>query len=174
MNDLILLGLLFDGPKHGYQLKREAGFLLGHGDMHNNLVYPLLRRFAAQGWVSKKTVPGERGQTRRQYDLTAKGRVELVRRLSQFGDEEAGSAPAFSTRVGMFELLGAEARTGILDKREAYLRGREKRLTNIQANLEVGTFGAEAIKFLRRSLRLELDWIGRLRRKLNRQKKLTG
>ena len=52
MNDLIILALLLDGPKHGYQLKREAGFLFGHGDMHNNLVYPLLRRFLTAGRIS--------------------------------------------------------------------------------------------------------------------------
>ena len=80
MNDLVLLSLLYDGPKHGYQLKREAGFVLGRGDMHNNLVYPLLRKFTKKGWVTKKTVPGERGQTRQQYVLTAKGRRELRRR----------------------------------------------------------------------------------------------
>jgi len=84
MNDLIILGLLSGGSKHGYQLKREAGFMLGHGDMHNNLVYPLLRRFTTAGWVTKKTVPGERGQTRQQYELTAKGRHELIRRLAEF------------------------------------------------------------------------------------------
>ncbi len=50
----MVLGLLFDGPKHGYQLKREAGFVLGRGDMHNNLVYPLLRRFTTEGWVTKR------------------------------------------------------------------------------------------------------------------------
>jgi hypothetical protein len=47
MNDLIILATLLDGPKHGYQLKREAGFILGQGAMHNNLIYPMLRRFTA-------------------------------------------------------------------------------------------------------------------------------
>jgi hypothetical protein len=50
MNDLIVLAILLDGPKHGYQLKREAGFILGQGAMHNNLIYPMLRRFTAEGW----------------------------------------------------------------------------------------------------------------------------
>lgn len=168
MNDLILLGLLFDGPKHGYQLKREAGFLLGHGDMHNNLVYPLMKKFTAAGWVRKQTVPGERGQTRQQYQLTAKGREELIRRLKEFGDDEIGSDPAFSTRVGMFELLETEERVGILDKREAYLKARDRRLTAVKANMEVGTYGAETLAFLRERIRLEIAWIERLRRRVKR------
>ena len=100
MNDLIILATLLDGPKHGYQLKREAGFILGQGAMHNNLVYPLLRRFTAEGWVSKKTVPGERGQTRLQYAITALGRRELVARLSEFGESDASSFAGFMTRAG--------------------------------------------------------------------------
>src|SRR5574337_2170086 len=104
MNDLIILALLFDGPKHGYQLKREAGFILGQGEMHNNLIYPLLRRFTTQGWVTRKAVPGERGQTRQQYALTAKGRKQLLERLAEYSGQEVLSPSAFTARVGMFEL----------------------------------------------------------------------
>jgi len=162
MNDLIILGLLSDGPKHGYQLKREAGFMLGHGDMHNNLVYPLLRRFTTAGWVTKKPAPGERGQTRQQYELTEKGRRELIRKLAEFSGEDVRSEAAFSTRVGMFELLDTDTRTQILEKRQAYLREREERLTALKTNMDVGTYGADAIGFLREQIRLEIAWIKRL------------
>lgn len=170
MSDLIVLGLLFSGPKHGYQLKREAGFILGHGDMHNNLVYPLLRRFTTEGWVTKKAVPGKRGQTRQQYALTAKGRRELIRRLAECSDDEARSDEGFNTRVGMFALLGTNARAQILGKREAYLRAREERLTILKTNMEVGTYGAEVIGFLLERTRSEIAWIERLRR-MQRQRK---
>ena len=45
MNDLLLLAMLLDEPKYGYQLKREAGWITGQDALHSNLVYPLLRRF---------------------------------------------------------------------------------------------------------------------------------
>jgi DNA-binding PadR family transcriptional regulator len=163
MNDLVLLGLLYDGPKHGYQLKREAGFVLGRGDMHNNLVYPLLRKFTKKGWVTKKTVPGERGQTRQQYALTAKGRRELIRQLQEFGDQDASSDQAFNTRVGMFGLVGPDARVQILGKREAYLKARQKRLHALQTNIDLGTYGAEVVGFLWRQTRSGIVWIARLR-----------
>lgn len=44
MNDLLILAALLEGPKHGYALKKHAGLISGQTDMHNNLVYPLLRR----------------------------------------------------------------------------------------------------------------------------------
>jgi len=168
MNDLIILGLLFHGSKHGYQLKREAGFMLGHGDMHNNLVYPLLRRFTTAGWVTRKKVPGERGQTRQQYELTAKGRRELIRRLAEFSGNDVRSEAAFSTRVGMFGLLEKDTRAQILRKREAYLHEREERLTTLKTNVEVGTYGAEAIGFLGERIRSEIAWIKRLEGMLRR------
>jgi DNA-binding PadR family transcriptional regulator len=164
MNDLIVLALLFDGPKHGYQLKREAGFIFGQGEMHNNLVYPLLRRFTNEGYVKKKAVPGERGQTRQQYALTSKGRRELIERLAQYSDQDARSPHAFAARVGMFELLEPETRLSILGKREAHLQAREKRLAILKANVDVGTYGAEVVRFFSEQGQAEMAWIERLRR----------
>jgi DNA-binding PadR family transcriptional regulator len=164
MSDLIILATLLDGPKHGYQLKREAGFILGHGVMHNNLVYPLLRRFTAEGWVTKKSMPGERGQTRQQYAITALGRRELVARLSEFGEADASSFSRFITRVGMFALLEEPVRNGILQQRESYLRHREERLTAMRLNVELGIYGGEVVRYLIEQIESERVWIGRLHR----------
>jgi DNA-binding PadR family transcriptional regulator len=164
MNDLIILATLLDGPKHGYQLKREAGFILGQGAMHNNLVYPLLRRFSAEGWVTKKSVPGERGQTRLQYAITALGRRELVARLSEFGKEDASSFGGFITRVGMFEVLEAPVRGRILNQRESYLREREEKLVSLRKSMDLGIYGGEVVRYLIAQIHSELGWIGRLRR----------
>src|SRR5579872_1841797 len=164
MNDLIILALLFGGPKHGYQLKQEAGFVLGQGEMHNNLVYPLLRRFTADGWVTKKTMPGERGQTRQQYAITATGRRELITRLSNFGASDAASWPAFITRVGMFEVLEEPVRASILKTRASYLQAREHKLTELQQRMDLGTYGGEVVRNLIEQIHSELAWIRRLHR----------
>lgn len=170
MNDLITLSLLLDGPKHGYQLKREAGFVFGHGDMHNNLIYPLLRRFTNDGWVTKKTVPGDRGQTRQQYALTALGRRELIAGLEQYSEPDAQSQGQFITRVGMFDVIEAKARARILDLRESYLQTREEHLARLTANLAVGSYGAEVIGLLREQIQMELKWIEKLRQRIRKKK----
>lgn len=164
MNDLIILAFLLDGPKHGYQLKREAGFILGQGEMHNNLVYPLLRRFTADGWVTRKTMPGKRGQTRQQYAITPVGRRELIRRLSNFGESEAASWPGFITRVGMFEALEEPVRASILSARTNYLQNREEKLTTLQKNMDLGMYGGEVVRYLIEQIHSELAWIRRLHR----------
>jgi len=164
MNDLIILALLVDGPKHGYQIKREAGFVLGQGEMHNNLVYPLLRRFTEAGWVTKKARLGERGQTRHQYSLTAAGRKELIHRLGAYGEAEAASPQGFLTRVGMFAVLDPEVRQRILEERERHLQQREQRLAGLEQNVELGVYGGEVVRHLTEQIRAERAWIRRLRR----------
>jgi len=164
MNDLIILAMLADGPKHGYQLKRQAGLVLGQGDMHNNLVYPLLRRFTSDGFVTKRSVPGERGQTRQMYALTASGRRNLISRLGAFSDADASSSVAFTARVGMFELISTAARNHILDTREGYLQGRQQRLTQLAEKLDLGIFGREVVRHMIEQTQSEAAWIRRLRR----------
>src|SRR5579862_9309959 len=124
MNDLLMLSMMLDGPKYGYQLKREAGWILGQ-ELHNNLVYPSLRRFLEEGWVSKKSVPGERGQTRQQYALTAEGRRFYFERIREFSEDDASSEDAFFLRLGVFEALPIESREAILSAREGFLQRRD-------------------------------------------------
>src|ERR1700751_4225095 len=116
MNDLLLLATLLGGPAHGYALKKRVGQITGQSDMHNNLVYPLLKRFVAAGWVSRKTVPGDRGQTRERYGFTPK---------------DARSAEAFQFRVGLFGFLDPTARERILQLRRAWLAKRAERFSNL-------------------------------------------
>jgi DNA-binding PadR family transcriptional regulator len=163
MNDLLLLSMMLESPKYGYQLKREAGLIMGQA-LHNNLVYPSLRRFLEEGWVSKKAVPGDRGQTRQQYVLTAQGRGHLFERLSEFSEADASSEGAFHLRVGLFPALKPETRENILGLREDWLQNRDQNFAALQANLELGKFGGEIVRYMRKQVEIELEWIRHLRR----------
>lgn len=164
MIDLIILSTLLSGPKHGYQLKHEAGLILGQEALHNNVVYPLLRRFANNKWVSRKAVPGERGQTRQQYALTSAGRAQLVAALRTFSEQDARSADAFRFRVGMFQLLEAGIRSQIMDARQEFLQARIAKLTSIKKNFELDKYAGEVTLQLRAQTQSELKWIAHLRR----------
>jgi DNA-binding PadR family transcriptional regulator len=164
MNDLMLLATLLASPQHGYALKKQAGLLSGLAAMHNNLVYPLLRRFVANGWVTKRKAPGDRGQTRQMYSLTALGRRALLDRLEDFDDNAARSAEQFHLRVGLFAALDAAARARILQARKSFLEMRDRRFALLQKEIELGVHGGEVVRFLRRSVRAELTWIAHLGR----------
>ena len=169
MNDLLLLATLLAGPQHGYALKKRIGLMTGHGQMHNNLVYPLLKRFVVQGWVSCRTVPGERGQTRERYALTAKGKQELQRRLREFSAKDAASEDAFHLRVGLFAFLDADARDSILASREEWLQRRGNILANLATAMDLGEWGGVVVAHLRSRIQAELQWTAELRGKVPRR-----
>ncbi len=170
MTDLIILAMLLPGRKHGYQLKHEAGIILGHDVLHNNLVYPLLRRFMNNKWVSRKTVAGQRGQTRHQYSLTALGRKELLTRLASFTEQDARSEDGFRLRVGMFWCLKPEVRERILEAREKSLRARTAGLKNIEASFPLDRYAGEVTSHMRAEAESELEWIAHLRKLEKTQK----
>lgn len=163
MTDLIMLATLLSGPKHGYQLKREAGFIFGQDSLHNNLVYPLLRRFMKEGWVSRKSAPGQRGQTRQQYTLTSLGRRALLERLSTYSEADAHTQEGLLIRVALFDVLSPEVRAAILNARESYLRQRAERLTALPQHMELDAYVTEILRFLRKQAEMETEWIARLR-----------
>ncbi len=169
MNDLLLLAALLPGPRHGYALKQQVGLLTGKAAMHNNLVYPLLRRFVKNGWVRRRQAEGERGQTREVYALTAKGKEELLRRLATYGEEEAASDNGFRLRVGLFDFLDPETRQRILAGRDQFLAAREQRLARITAAVNAPPWGSEVVKFFREQVRVEREWIASLARKAKRE-----
>jgi DNA-binding PadR family transcriptional regulator len=171
MNDLLVLSTLLGGPKHGYALKKRIGLLTGRKEMHNNLIYPLLKRFVAEGWVSRRTVEGERGQTRELYALTAKGKQELLAQLGELSEKEAGNREACSLRVGLFSVLPKEARLKIIEVRDRWLADREANLARIAAEMRVGEWGGQSLRFIQTQVKAERKWLEGLRKKVNRENK---
>ena len=102
MNDIIILSLLLEEPKHGYRLKQEAALFSAQLPLHNNTVYPLLNRFLKAGWITQREGDGERGQTRLLYEITAAGRKALREKLNEFSETDAADGNAFRLRVGLF------------------------------------------------------------------------
>ena len=171
MNDLLLLATLLGGPKHGYALKKQAGLISGQPDMHNNLVYPLLRRFVDSGWVSKRKAAGQRGQTREIYTLTAAGKKEILRRAVQFTERNASSDSEFSLRVGLFGLLQVAQRRAILQVRSQWLETWDEKFDRLQTGMNIGEWGGEVVRFLRARIHAEQKWIAGLEHKLRKHEK---
>lgn len=164
MNDLLILALLLDGPKHGYALKKRAGLVFGQEELHSNIVYPLLRKFVGAGWVRKREASGERGQTRTVYSLTAAGRLTIEERVRGFGEGEARSPGEFRLRVGLLSILDPAAREEILDARKAYLEEQARRFKAITEQMQFEVYSGEVVKWIQEEIKRELEWIERLRR----------
>lgn len=171
MNDLLLLAALLDGPKHGYALKKQTGAITGKREMHNNLVYPLLKRFVNEGWVKQHRSAGQRGQTREMYSLTNKGKQALLQRLSKFNDKDAPSAERFCLRTGLFGFLDGENRRQVLETRGKWLEKRAERLTTIAKTMPLDQWAKETVSHLRNQVKAEQTWLKHLSRLAKQSKK---
>jgi DNA-binding PadR family transcriptional regulator len=169
MTDLVLLTALLGGPAYGYALKRTAGLIFGNGLLHNNVVYPLLKKFVESGWVEQSSVPGDRGQQRKQYRITAAGRKYLLQQIGFFGDREAGDDGAFLFRVALFDLLPQEKRREIIAARKAFLTARLQELSELEKAGKPKSFGAVVLERVQALVKDELDWIARLERSKRRE-----
>ena len=162
MNDIILLSLLLEEPKHGYRLKQEAARLSSGENLHNNTVYPLLNRFLAEGWITQKKTQGDRGQTRLVYELTLAGHHALIARLNAFDQTDAVNASAFRLRVGLFDLLDAPSRRRILELRDRYLVTRLQQSDAIAQAHQISGWPAHSFAFVTEQLNREREWIAEL------------
>jgi len=76
--ELLVLSLLEDQPRHGYDLSkliqaRSGGALR----FHVTSLYPLLHRLDRQGWIEGRWVEKPAQRRRRYYKLTPEGRKIL-------------------------------------------------------------------------------------------------
>jgi transcriptional regulator len=76
--ELLVLSLLEDQPRHGYDISklieiRSGGVLR----FHVTSLYPLLYRLEARGWINGRWVEKAEQRRRRYYSLTPEGRKVL-------------------------------------------------------------------------------------------------
>jgi len=101
--DVVILGHLAKQPCHGYALRRQVEAATGFG-LHNNALYPALRRFEEAGAVTKTAQPQPGGRLPRLvYQITEAGRELLHDRLAGLPAAQAGDDAEFLARLGQFE-----------------------------------------------------------------------
>src|SRR6516225_4071222 len=119
--EILILRRLRGGPAHGYELRKRVeettGFVL-----HNNSLYPALKRFEEAGAVTKTAEPQEGRPPRLVYTLTQVGDELLHDMLADLPAEQAGELPEFLARLGQFSLLNPAERAAVLASRTQAVR----------------------------------------------------
>jgi DNA-binding PadR family transcriptional regulator len=140
-------------------VEEATGFVL-----HNNSLYPALRRFEEAGAVTKIAEPQEGRPPRLVYTMTDVGRNLLQDMLADLPAEQAGQPEEFLARLGQFTLLNPAERAGVLASRTRAVRGQ---LAHYQAMHKLATdhgdpWGARATAELIRRHEQELAWLAEL------------
>jgi DNA-binding PadR family transcriptional regulator len=161
--EILILRRLRGGPAHGYELRKRVeettGFVL-----HNNSLYPALRRFEEAGAVTKAAEPQEGRPPRLVYTLTDVGRDLLHDMLAELPAEQAGQPEEFMARLGQFSLLNSAERAGVLAARARAVRGQLAHY-EVMRGLAVDhgePWGARATAELIRRHQQELTWLAEL------------
>jgi DNA-binding PadR family transcriptional regulator len=130
--DILILSHLRTAPVHGYELKRKVAATTAFA-LHNNTLYPALRRFEDAGAVRKTAIQQEGRPPRHVYELTDVGEELLHDMLAELPPELAGDEEEFLTRVGMFDQLLPAERRGVLVARDQALSARIQHLKDLAA-----------------------------------------
>jgi len=118
-----LLGLLEQGPRHGYDLKRAYDEHFGHDrPLHYGQVYATLSRLLKNGLIEENGVEQGGGPDRKRYAVTSEGVTDVGSWLSTPEKPELYMQSTLFTKV-IIALLSDRSAEDVLDtQRAAHLR----------------------------------------------------
>jgi len=161
MLDLAILGLLNDGPRHGYELRRALADF-GFWSVSFGSLYPALRRLERNGYIE---AAGESGR-RKSYRLTDSGLDHFQDLLE---DQSAGEDErAFNLRLAFFRHLDPDSRIGVLERRRAQLverlaRGRTRmRRVGSRTKERMDRYTLSLMEHGMRSAEADIAWLDEL------------
>ena len=83
--DMLILKSLARGPMHGYGIAEHIHQMSEDVlEVEEGSLYPALQRLLIQGWVSAEWGQSENNRRARFYRMTAAGRKQLERELTEF------------------------------------------------------------------------------------------
>lgn len=137
--DHTVLGVLSDGPLHGYELRKRLTAILGpFRALSFGSLYPCLHRLTDRGWVAQVAqTPGI------EMAVVTSKRARVIYALTETGTEafaawaaddgpEAWEDEAFAAHMAFFGRTDAQVRLRILEGRRARL---EERLRELEASI---------------------------------------
>jgi DNA-binding PadR family transcriptional regulator len=161
--EILILRRLRAGPAHGYELRKRVEQTTGIV-LHNNSLYPALRRFEEAGAVTKTAQPQEGRPPRLVYTLTAVGHDLLHDMLADLPPDQAADPAEFMARLGQFSLISYPERAVVLAARTRAVRDQLAHLATMRdlAAASGERWGAVATRELIRRHRQELAWLADL------------
>ncbi|MEI5673421.1 MULTISPECIES: PadR family transcriptional regulator [Nocardioides] len=164
--ELAVLGLLHEGPMHGYELRKRLNLMLGWGRVLSyGSLYPTLKKML-KGSLIEETTATVTPVTRRPrivYEVTEAGTREFERLMSEVGPT-AWEDDNFDIRFAFFGRTDMEIRLRVLEGRRIRL---QERLDRVQRELnmteqEVDRYAAELQRHGVESVEREVRWLSDL------------
>ncbi len=167
---LAILGLLTDGPMHGYELRKRLNVLLGtlRAFSYGSL-YPCLRDLLAQGLI-EEAGPADAGapalsgkRAKIVYRITAEGKEHFAQLLGNAGPSSWEDAE-FGVHFAFFRHLDSDVRLRILEGRRSRLEERREGVRSQLARTRerLDRYTQEMQRYGLESAEREVRWISEL------------
>jgi DNA-binding PadR family transcriptional regulator len=164
--ELAVLGLLHEGPMHGYELRKRLNLMLGWGRVLSyGSLYPTLKKMLRGNLIEEAatTVTPVTRRPRIVYQLTDAGQREFERLMLEVGPT-AWEDDNFDIRFAFFSRTDMEIRLRVLEGRRTRL---QERLDRVQSQLsmtqkEVDRYAAELQRHGVESVEREVRWLSDL------------
>ncbi|WP_299955829.1 PadR family transcriptional regulator [uncultured Modestobacter sp.] len=157
----VLLGLLAQGERHGYDLKRQydARFPMAK-PIAAAQVYATLERLLRDGLVAPGGTERAGGPDRTAYGMTAAGRQELDEWLAQVEPPSPFVSNPLAVKVTLALLVaGDERAAGYLQRQRAAHLARMREYTRITTHPDTSLAGVLAADYALNHLDADLRWI---------------
>ncbi|WP_333619796.1 PadR family transcriptional regulator [Dietzia sp.] len=177
MLDLAVLGLLDEGPMHGYELRKRLSEMYGTiRTVSFGSLYPTLRKLRSAGLIEEAPPSSPQGgralvpatgrgkKNKKPYRLTEAGGAELERMLAEpapggFGDD------GFGVHLALFDRTPHAARLRVLEGRRRVLEARREEQRGAASTADgtrVGRYTRQLTLLGLESSERELRWINEL------------
>jgi DNA-binding PadR family transcriptional regulator len=162
--ELAVLGLLHEGPMHGYELRKRLNLMLGWSRVLSyGSLYPALKKMLRGDLIEELAPKTVSRRPRIVYQLTEAGNAEFQRLMSEVGPT-AWEDDNFDIRFAFFGRTDMEIRLRVLEGRRSRL---QERLERVQKELamtqqEVNRYAAELQRHGVESVEREVRWLSEL------------
>lgn len=158
MLEMAILGLLREGPMHGYELRQRL-VDFGFWRISFGSVYPGLRRLERAGYIEVRPGDGRR----KEYLLTAEGK-EHFQQILEDESSEVENSTAFRVRLAFFKYMEPDQRIGFLERRKTVLK---ERIASTRSSLRktadrVDRYTASLMEHGVRSAEADVAWLDEL------------
>jgi DNA-binding PadR family transcriptional regulator len=155
-----LLGLLMQGPMHGYDLHRRVEDDLGLvWYMGISNVYGALKRLEQGGQVESTVSPQEGRPPRKVYRITPAGEQSFLDWVRRPVPTMRDMRVEFPAKLYFFSALGLEGIGELIAAQEAVCRERVEQLERSAAQCDPHDFNRLVYDFRRRQIEAILDWL---------------
>ena len=163
--DILILSQILNGPKHGYEIKRNIERALGGNiAVNNNMLYPGLKRFEDGGIVRKVVVAQKGKPSRTVYHATQAAKKQLKKLIVDFPAGQAGHPKEFFTRAIFLGMLTPPERRRILAVRKVSLEKQAGLIDAVRGKPPAGRdrYFRLFMDFVGQRIKHEILWISKL------------